>query len=97
MHFIKFSLENLELPMKIKYKPKFEKMNNLNINKFELTGTVLTPIHIKTNYDQPQIDLLLYENQCCLITKLHCLIKNNSHMKHVCRCCITAFRSQLII
>ena len=32
------------------------------INVFELTGTVLTPIHINTNYDQPQIDLLLYEN-----------------------------------
>ena len=25
---------------------------------------MLTPIHINTNYDQPQIDLLIYENVC---------------------------------
>ena len=30
----------------------------LQINVFELTGLVLTLIHINTNYDQPQIDLL---------------------------------------
>ena len=44
-----------------------------------ITGNVLTPIHINTNYDQPQIDLLLYQNHYCLITKLHCLINKDSH------------------
>ena len=44
--------------------PNFEKMNTRNtksalqINVFELTGLVLTLIHINTNYDQPQVDLL---------------------------------------
>ena len=63
----------------------------LRMNVFELNGTVLTPIHINENYLQPQIDLLFHENHYCLITKLHCLINKNSHMKHVCRRCLTAF------
>ena len=49
------------------------------------------------NYDQPQIDLLLFENHYCLITKLHCLINKNSHMKWVCRRCLTAFSSEDIL
>ena len=83
--------------MKIKDIPKFENLNNLNVNVFELTKTVLTPIHINTNYDQPQIDLLLYQNHYCLITKLHCLINKDSHMKWVCRRCLTAFGSEDIL
>ena len=47
---------------------------------------------MNTTYDQPQIDLLLYEHHYCPITKLHCLINSNSHMKRVCRC-LTAFSS----
>ena len=80
-HFDKFNLEGLDFPMKITDIPKFENLNRLStggqqccINVFELTGNVLTPIHINTNYDQPQIDLLLYQSHYCLITKLHCLI-----------------------
>ena len=83
----------LKIPLKVKVIPSFERRNKLNINVFELNGTVLTPIHIHTNYDYPQIDLLLYENHYCRITKLHCLINNDSHMKHVCRRCLTAFSS----
>ena len=71
--------------------------DGFGINVLELTGTVLTPIHINTNYDQPQIDLLLYENHYCLITKLHCLINKSSHMKHVCRRCLTAFSSEPVL
>ena len=102
-HFDKFNLEGLEFPMKVTDIPKFENLNRLStggqqccINVFELTGNVLTPIHIKTNYDQPQIDLLLYQNHYCLITKLHCLINKDSHMKHVCRS-LTAFSSQPVL
>ena len=80
--------------MKVKDIPTFENLNNLNVNVFELTKTVLTPIHINTNYDQPQVDLLLFENQFCLITKLHCLINKDSHMKWMCRRCLTAFSSE---
>ena len=42
--------------MSIKDIPKFENVNDLNVNVFKLSGTVFTPIHINTNYDQPQID-----------------------------------------
>ena len=55
---------------------------------------MLIPIHKNTNSDQPQISLMLYENRYCLITNLHCLINENSQMKHVCRRCLTAFSSQ---
>ena len=97
MHTNKLILNGLEFPMKIKDIPKFENLNNLNVNVFELTKTVLTPIHINTNYDQPQIDLLLYQNHYCLVTKLHCLINKDSHMKWVCRRCLTAFSSEDIL
>ena len=53
MHFNKHNLNGLEFPMKVRDILKFEKLNNLNINVFEFTNIVLTPIHINTNYDQP--------------------------------------------
>ena len=83
--------------MKVKDIPKFENLNNLNVNVFELTGAVSTPIHINKNYLQSQIDLLLFENHYCLITKLHCLLNKDSHMKWVCRRCLTAFSSEDIL
>ena len=84
--------------MKVKDIPKFENLNiGLCINVFELTGNVLTPIHVNKNYLQPQIELLLYQNHYCLITKLHCLINKDSHMRWVCRRCLTAFSSQPIL
>ena len=93
--------EGLEFPMKVKDTPKFERLNILytggqqcGINVFELTGTGLTPIHINTNSDQPEIDLVLYENHYCLKTKLHCLINEDSNIKHVCRRCLTAISAQ---
>ena len=103
-HFDKFNLEGLDFPMKVTDIPKFENLYRLStggqqccINVFEVTENVLTPIHINPNYDQPQIDLLLYQNHYCLITKLHCLINKDSHMKHVCRRCLTAFSSQPVL
>ena len=88
--------------MKVKDIPKFERLNKLNIrghgiNVFELTGNVLTPIYNNENYKQPQSDLLLYKIHYCLIKKLHCLINKDSHMKHVCRRCFTAFYSNDVL
>ena len=97
MHANKLILNGLEFPMKIKDIPKFENLNNLNVNVFELTGAVLTPIHINKNYLQSQIVLLLFENHYCLITKLHCLLNKDSHMKWACRRCLTAFSSEDIL
>ena len=104
MHLKKFNLEGLEIPMRVKDISKFENLNTqsafgigLRINVNELNGTVLTPIQINKNYLQPQIDLFSYQNHCCLITKLHCLIKKSSHMKHVCRRCLTTVSSQPVL
>ena len=97
MHLNKLTLKGLEFPMKVKDIPKFENLNNLNVYVFELTGTVLTPIHNTKNYLQPQIDLLLFGNHYCLITKLHCLINMDSHIKWVCRRCLTALSSEDIL
>ena len=97
MHFNKLNLKGLEFPMKVKDIPKFENLNNLNVNVFELTGTKSTSIPNNKKYLQPQIDLLLFENHYCLITKLHCLINKDSHMKRVCRKCLTAFSSDDIL
>ena len=97
MHINKLNLDNLEFPMKVKDIPKFERKNNLNINVFELTNNILSPIYINNNYNEPQIDLLLYENHYCLITKLHSLLNKDSHMQHVCRRCLTAFISQHVL
>ena len=97
MHMNKPNLKGLEFPMKVEDIPKFEKLNNSNVKVFQLTNSVLTPIQLNTNYDQPQIDLLLFENHYCLITKLHCLINKGSQMKWVCRRCLTAFSSEQIL
>ena len=97
MHMIKLNLKGLEFPMKVKDIPKFDNLNNLNVNVFELTGTVLTPIHVNKNYLQPPTAFLLFENRYCLITKLLCLINKSSHMKWVCRRCLTAFSSEDIL
>ena len=48
------NIQNLELPMRIKDIPKFERLNNLKIIVFELIGSVLSPVHIITNYTEPQ-------------------------------------------
>ena len=90
-------LEGLGFPMKVIDTPKFERLNRLNINVFQLNETVLTAIHFIKNYLQPQIDLILYQNYCCLITTLRCLINKDSHTKHVCRRCLTAFSSQPVL
>ena len=57
MHMHKWNLNNLEFPMKVKDIPKFETKNRLNINVFELTKNILSPIYINKNYNEPQIDL----------------------------------------
>ena len=97
MHMHKLNLDNLEFSIKVKDIPKFERKNRLNINVFELTKNILSPIYINNNYNEPQIDLLLYENHYCLLTTLHWLINKNSHMQHVCRRCLTAFSSQPVL
>ena len=87
-------IEGLEFPREVEDIPKFEKFNNLNVKFFELTNSVLTPFLINKKYLQPQIDLLLFENHYCLLTKWPCLVIKSSHMNWVCRRCLTAFSSE---
>ena len=61
MHMNKLNLEDLEFHMKDKDIPKFEKLNNLNVNVFELTNSKLTPILLNKISLQPQIDSLLFK------------------------------------
>ena len=49
-------IEALEFPMKGKDIPNFERHKK---SVFELTRTVLTPIHIITNFDQSQIRFVI--------------------------------------
>ena len=58
-----------------------------------LNKTVFPPVHIITNYDQPQLDLISYANHFCLKTKFYTLINKDCNMKHVFRRCLTAFSS----
>ena len=88
------NIDGLDFPMCVKDTPKIEGLNNLNKNVFKL-DKVLSPVYINSNYTQPQIDLLFYENHFWLITKLHSLI--NKHMKNFCRRCLTAFSSEQVL
>ena len=93
-----FNLDGISLPMYISNVPKFENQNKLCINVFELNeNNVIEPKYINKNYTKPQIDLLLYKNHYCLITKLHTLISNNSHTKYICRRCLNTFSTQLVL
>ena len=53
--------------MKIKDIPTSERLNNLNINVFELSAKdkTFSPKYVNKNYYDEQIDLLLYENHYC--------------------------------
>ena len=52
--------------MKRKENPKIEKLNNLKMHVFELNKTLVQPVHFITNYNQPQIGMLFFENHYCL-------------------------------
>ena len=82
--------------MKIKDIPTFERLNNLNINVFELSanGKTLSPKYVNKNYYEEQIDLLLYGNHYCLITNLHNFCRNFEYYKHLCRGCLNTYGDQ---
>ena len=95
-HFHELNQGDIQFPMKIKDIPTFERLNNLNINVFELSAKdkSLSPKYVNKNYYDEQIDLLLYENHYCLITNLHNFCKNNEHYNHLCRRCLNTYGDQ---
>ena len=94
--FHKLNQGDIQFPMKIKDIPTLERLNNLNLNVFELSSDDKTrsPKHVNINYSDEQIELLLYENLYCLITILHNFCRNNEHYKHLCRRCLQTFGDQ---
>ena len=82
--------------MKIKDIPTFEKLNNKNINIFELSTNDKTPSprYVNKNSYEEQIDLLLFGNRYCLITNLHNFCRKNEHYKHLCRRCLNTYGDQ---
>ena len=97
-HFHELNQGDIRFPMKIKDIPTFERLNNLNINVFELSANdkTLSPKKANKNYYDEQIDLLLYENNYCLITNLHNFCRNNEHYKYLCRRCLhNTYRDQI--
>ena len=95
-HFHELNLGDIQFPMKIKDMPTFERVNNLNINVFELSANdkTLSPKYVNKNYYDDQIDLLLYENHYCLITNLYNFCRNNEHYKHLRRRCLNTYGDQ---
>ena len=87
---------DIQLPMKIKDIPTFERLKKLNINDFELSSNVkgLSPKYVNKNYYDEEIDLLLYENHYCLISKSHNYCRHNEHYKHLCRRCLKTYGDQ---
>ena len=95
-HFHELNQGDIQFPMKIIDIPTFERLNNLNINVFELSSNdkTLSPNYVKKNYYDEQIDLLLYENHYCLITNSKNLCRNNEHYNHFCRRCLNTYGDQ---
>ena len=73
---------------------RFEKLNNLSINIYELNFDQnkhkLIPIEISKNVSDKVIDLLIYKNHYVLIKKLNVFIGKHD-CKYVCRKCLNSY------
>ena len=79
---------------------KFEKLNNLSINIFELNfhqdhkkwRHKLVPIEVSKNDSDKVIDLILYKKQYALIKKLKVFLGDH-HKSFMCRRCLNSYTS----
>ena len=73
---------------------RFEKLNNLSINIYELgfdkNKHKLIPIELSKNESDKVIDLLIYKNHYVLIKKLNVFIGKHD-CKYVCRKCLNSY------
>ena len=84
---------------------KFEKLNNLSINIFELSfyqdnkiwKHKLIPLEIsdKDNSDY-EIDLLIYKNHYVLIKKLHVFL-GKPNCRYICRRCLSSYTNDKVL
>ena len=79
---------------------RFEKLNNLSINIYELgfdqNKYKLIPIEISKNESDKVIDLLIYENHYVLIKKLNVFIGKRD-CKYVCRKCLNSYTTNSML
>ena len=83
---------------------KFEKLNNLSINIFELNfyqedkiwKHKLIPLEISDNNSDEIIDLLIYKNHYVLIKKLHVFL-GKPDCKFVCRRCLSSYSNENVL
>ena len=73
---------------------RFEKVNNLSINMYELgfdqNKHKLIPVEISKNESDKVIDLLIYKNHYVLIKKLNVFIGKHD-CKYICRECLNSY------
>ena len=80
---------------------KFEKLNNLSINIFELNFYQdknewkhnLIPIEISKNESDKVVDLLIYKNHYALIKKLNVFLGDHNK-SFICRRCLNSYTSE---
>ena len=84
--------------MRVKVNHKSEEQKNLSSNVLgsEERTKKLTSNHTNSSYLEPQMNLLLNENQNFLSTKLHTFLSTGWHMHPTCRRCLSVFISYTI-
>ena len=98
-HFDNLKIQGFDFTngFKVSDVKKFEKLNNLSINIFELKfyqddnkiwKNKLIPLEISENNSEYEIDLLIYKNHYALIKKLHVFL-GKPDCKFVCRRCLS--------
>ena len=79
---------------------RFEKINNLSINIYELNFDQnkhkLIPIEISKNESDKVIDLLIYKNHYVLIKKLNVFIGKHD-CKYICRKCLNSYTTNSML
>ena len=79
---------------------RFEKLNNLSINIYELNFDQnkhkLIPVEISKNVSDKVIDLLIYKNHYALIKKLNVFI-GKENCKYVCRKCLNSYTTNSML
>ena len=83
---------------------KFNELNNLSINVFEINfyrdqnkwRHKLIPIEISKNESDEVIDLLIYQNHYALIKKLN-VILGDHHKIFICRSCLNSYTSEKML
>ena len=94
---------NFENGFKCSDVKRFENLNNLSINIFELNfykeneiwKHKLIPIEISDHKSDDVIDLLIYKNHYVLIKKLHVFLGKQG-CRYICRRCLSSYSSEKV-